>query len=34
MPRDPADMYVINSNGDLDGYYDGDLATTFGKTTY
>lgn len=32
--EDPADMYVINSNGDLDGYYDGDLATTFSQTTY
>lgn len=32
--EDPADMYVINSNGDLDGYYDGDLVTTFGQTTY
>ena len=32
--EDPADMYVINGNGDLDGYYDGDLATTFGQTTY
>lgn len=27
--EDPADMYVINSNGDLDGYFEGDLATTF-----
>lgn len=32
--EDPADMYVINANGDLDGYYEGDLATTFGQTTY
>ena len=32
--EDPEDMYVINSNGDLDGYYYGDLASTFGKTTY
>lgn len=30
--EDPADMYVINSNGDLDGYYGGDLATTFPQT--
>lgn len=30
----PADMYAINSNGDLDGYYEGDSATTFGQTTY
>ena len=28
---DPADVYVINKNGELDGYYDGDLATTFPK---
>lgn len=32
--EDPADMYVINSYGDLDGYYDGDLATTFPQTIY
>ena len=32
--EDPADMYVINNNGDLDGYYEGDLATTFSQTTY
>lgn len=32
--EDPADMYVVNRNGDLDGYYEGDLATTFGQTTY
>ena len=30
--EDPADMYVINSNGDLDGYYEGDLASTFPQT--
>lgn len=30
--EDPADVYVINRNGDLDGYYDGDLASTFPQT--
>lgn len=29
--EDPADMYIINNNGDLDGYYDGDLASTFSR---
>lgn len=28
---DPDDMYVINANGDLDGYNMGDLATTFSR---
>lgn len=32
--EDPNDMYVINSYGDLDGYYEGDLASTFPQTTY
>lgn len=32
--EDPADMYVINSNGDLDGYNDGDLVITFRKSSY
>lgn len=30
--EDPADMYVINKYGDLEGYYEGDLACTFSKT--
>lgn len=29
--EDPADMYVINANGDLDGYNMGELATTFSR---
>ncbi len=29
--EDPNDVYVINSNGDLDGYYAGDYAGTFAK---
>ncbi len=29
--EDFADVYVINGNGDLDGYYGGDLAGTFSK---
>ena len=32
--EDPDDMYVINSNGDLDGYAFGELACTFPSTSY
>lgn len=31
---DPNEIYVINSNGDLDGYSYGDLASTFPMTIY
>lgn len=30
--EDPNDMYVINSDGDLDGYFEYDLVTTFPQT--
>ena len=29
--EDHADLYVINKSGNLDGYYEGDLACTFSK---
>ena len=29
--EDPNDVYVINDDGNLDGYYEGDLACTFSK---
>ncbi len=30
--EDPMDLYVINQNGDLEGYYNGELANTFLKS--
>lgn len=30
--EDPSDVYVINENGDLDGYYEGDFVVTFPKS--
>lgn len=32
--EDPNDMYVINRNGDLDGYASGDYVVTFLQTIY